>query len=156
MSFVFAVLFLRVKSVAIKHGLGNFSKDVSSNHIIQETGLNLSYRASTEVATAGQEEINCRTIHLGAYCVSYVSKKSVRRVSAKRRDCCRMFRQRLQCCVLCARADVLAVGATSVSERKTSTEILMVTDTTCVVPVSTQRVPSVAQRERASGLQAPR
>ena len=172
-SFVFAVLFLRVKSVATKHGLGNFSKEVlshdkawaweqrgSSHRMVlgqnsKDNGLAGTCRASAQFATSVREDINCRTKHLGAYCVSYVSKKSVGRISA-RMDCGNMFRQFRTCCVLCARGNVLAVGAKSVSERETSTEIPKIICTKCVGPVSTQRVPSVAQREGASGLQTRR
>ena len=134
MSFVFAVLFLRVRSVATKHGLGNFSKQVLSHnitwawekrgsshrmvlsHVSKENGLAWTCRASAQFATPIREDINRRTKHLGAYCVSCVSKVSVGRYSA-RMDCRHMFRQLLKCCVLCARVNVLAFGARSLSER---------------------------------------
>ena len=115
-SFAFAVQFLRVKSVAIQHGLGNFSKEVFSHRINQENGLALTCRASAQFSTSIRQEINCRTKQVGAYCVSCVSKVSVGRVSA-RRHCGSMFRQFLKCCVLCARGDVLAVGARRTSQR---------------------------------------
>ena len=68
------------------------------------------------IATPIRKDIKCRTKHLGAYCVSYVSKVSVGRDSA-RMVCSNMSRQILKCCVLCARVNVLAVGAGSLSER---------------------------------------
>ena len=124
-------------------------------HFSNQTGLVGTCRASPQFATPIRKDIKSRTKHLGAYCVSCVSKVSVGRYSA-RMDCRHMFRQLLKCCVLCARVNVLAVGARSLSERKISTKIPKVNCTRCVVPVSIQRVPTVAQREGASGLQTPR
>ena len=132
-SFVFAVLFLRVKSVATKHGLGNFSKEVLSHDtawaweeigssqrmvlgaVSNQNGLAGTCRAKRQFATPIRKDIKRRTKHLGAYCDSYVSKVSVGRISA-RRDCRSMFRHLRQCCVLRARGDVLAVGAKRVSQ----------------------------------------
>ena len=127
-SFVCTVLFLRVKNVATKHGLGNFSEQVlshditwaweriGSNHrmvfgsVSNQNGLAGTSRAKKQFFTPILKESKRRTKHLRAYFVSYVSKVSVGRVSA-RRDCRSRSRQLLQCCVLRARGDVLAVGA---------------------------------------------
>ena len=135
--FAFAVLFLHVKSVAKKHGLGNFSKEVLSHDTVwvweptgsshrkvplglcvtcSPNGLAGTCRAKKQFATPIRKDIKRRTKHLGAYCVSYVSKVSVGGISA-RRDCRSMFRHLLQCCVLRARGDVLAVGAKRASQR---------------------------------------
>ena len=133
-SFVFAVLFLRVKSVARKHGLGNFSKEDSSHDtawvwegtgsshrvvlglISNPNGLAGTCRAKKQFATPIRKDINRQTKHVGAYCVSYVSKKSVGTISA-RMDCGSMFRQLRPCYVLRARGDVPAVGAKRTSLR---------------------------------------
>ena len=60
-SFAFAVLCLRVKSVAIKHGLGNFSKGVFAHRIEQENGLTLICKATSHLFHSVRKNIHYRT-----------------------------------------------------------------------------------------------